>query len=201
MIVAPGSYRCGTRLLVIVMVVLLGAPACGGSGEDAAPAPSATGGGPPPNRPTGAVYAAVIRQLVLIDHGFGGAPSPYQAVYVLNGALGGAGDPDRLADRVPPRRFSSDLKHDVAGRLSDLPSVEFVDRRQTVIAGGQPGHVIHRGVFITLAPIRWVGEHEAWVANSRWASGLNGQWLTYRVILHGSRWTITGVVGGRVAIS
>lgn len=200
MIVRLVRKGCRLRLLAIGLVSLLGAPACTGSSETAAPTRPTAEGSPAPNQPDAAVYAAVIRQLVLKDSGFGGAPSPYQAVYVLAGPVPGAADPNRPANRVPASRFPIDLKRDVLRRLSDLPPVVFVGQRQAVIAGTPPGYVIHRGVLITLAPIRWVGPHEAWVANSRWATGLNGQWLTYRVTLQQSRWTVTSV-GGGVAIS
>jgi hypothetical protein len=200
MIVGLVRKRCRLPLLAVVLVALLGASACTGSAQELDPAASTAERGPAPNQPKAAVYAAVIRQLVLKDHGLGGGLSPYQAVYVLAGPVPGAADPNRPANGAPASRFPTDLKRDVLSRLSDLPPVAFVGQRKAVIAGTPPGSVIHRGVLITLALIRWIGPHEAWVANSRWATGLNGQWLTYRVTFQRSRWTVKGVVGG-VAIS
>ncbi len=56
-----------------------------------------------------------------------------------------------------------------------------------------PGHVVRRGVLISLGRIVWIGRRTARVANNRWASGLNGQWLTYVLTLDHSSWRIAGV--------
>lgn len=146
------------------------------------------------------VYAAVIRQLVTKDAGFGGAPSLYRHVYVLDGVAPTAADPMHLVSQ-PAKPFVEGLGLQIAAGLRRLPPLTFVRSRGLVITGAKPGHVVHRGVLITLGRIQWVDAQTARVANNRWASGLNGQWLTYTVKYDHSSWRVTGVSGNRAAIS
>lgn len=147
-----------------------------------------------------AIYAAVIRQLVTVDHGFGGAPSPYRHVYVLNGVVPSAADPMHLVSR-PIIPFKPSLAQAISAKLQGLPPVSFVRNRGGVVAGRNPGHVTHAGVLITLGQITWRNHTTAVVANNRWATGLNGQWLKYIVRPHSGEWSVTGVADGTVAIS
>ena len=149
---------------------------------------------------TGEIYAAVIRQLVTVDHGFGGAPSPYRHVYVLNGVVPSAADPMHLVSR-PLIPFKPGLVQAISAKLHGLPPVSFVQNRGGVVAGRNPGHATHAGVLITLGQITWRDDTTAIVANNRWASGLNGQWLKYIVRHHNDEWSVTGVADGTVAIS
>jgi hypothetical protein len=146
------------------------------------------------------VYAAVVRQLVARDHGFGGAASPYRRVYVLDGVVPDAADPMHPTDH-PGARFAAGMARRIAAELGDLPPVRFVRSRRLVIRGHAAGHVIHRGVLITLGPIEWVDSRTANVGNSRWANGLNGQWLTYTITLRHSSWRVTGIAGSTATIS
>lgn len=146
------------------------------------------------------VYAAVIRQLVTKDHGFGTAPSPYRHVYVLDGVVPSAGDPMHLVDQ-PANPFADGLGLQIAAALPQLPPVTFVRSRRLAITGAELGHVIHRGVLITLGRIEWIDSKTARVANNRWASGDNGQWLAYTVKYESSSWRVSGVASRTVAIS
>jgi hypothetical protein len=183
----------------LLIGLVLGATACGGAtvNDVSTPPPSESNGGRQSR--DALVYAAVIRQLVTKDHGFGGAQPPYRRVYVLDGAVPGAANAMRLVDQAG-KPFDVDTRRQIATNLKGLPPVSFVHRRGAVIAGSSPGHVVHRGVLVTLGPIKWVNPHTARVANNRWATGLNGQWLTYIVKLGNSGWRVAGVTG-RVAIS
>jgi hypothetical protein len=190
------------RLSLLVGLVL-GASACGGGSVGGSSSPTGSGPSPESNvtrqSRNALVYAAVIRQLVTKDHGFGGGPSPYRRVYVLDGAVPGAANVMRLVDQAR-KPFGVGVRRQITANLKRLPPVAFIEARGAVIAGSAPGHVVHRGVLVTLGPIRWVNDHTALVANNRWATGLNGQWLTYNVKLGDSGWKVAGVVGG-VAIS
>jgi hypothetical protein len=168
------------RFLVLIGV-LLAASACSWSdGDSSSPNSPAASSGRDAARPSreALVYAAVIRQLVTKDHGFGGAPSPYRRVYVLNGVVPSAANAMRLVSQ-PRKPFSDSLRRQIIATLKGLPPVAFVETRGVVITGSGLGHVVHRGVLITLGPIRWVNAHTARVPNNRWETGLNGQWLTY----------------------
>jgi hypothetical protein len=149
------------------------------------------------------IYAAVIRQLVTEDHGFGGAPSPYRHVYVRNAPVQGAGN--AMTSHLRPRAgFAEPTLTAIASQLGDLPPLTFVSAsRQATVGsfrnGGWP-HAKNGGVLITLGPIRWVGRRTVLVPNSRWATPLNGQWLTYRLKHSDGSWRVVGTVGP-VAIS
>jgi len=186
-------------LVAVVLVVL--ASACGESNSGSA---NRTADGAmsdaAPKAQDALVYAAVIRQLVAHDHGFGSAPSPYRHVYVLDGIVSTAADPMHLVEQ-PAKPFSDGLSRQIAAELEDLPPVSFVASRGLVITGSGPGQVVHRGVLVTVGRIVWIDRRTAKVANNRWASGLNGQWLTYILKLDHSSWRIAGVSGNKVAIS
>jgi hypothetical protein len=147
-----------------------------------------------------AVYSAVVRQLVLEDHGYGGVASPYRVVYVLDGAAPGADNPTAPLVESPTTRFAPPVKRMMRRHLRGL-HVVFVARRGSVVTGRAPGHVIRRGVLITLGPIQWRGARRAVVASSRWANGLNGQWAAYRVTRKGSAWRVAGFAGNTIVIS
>ena len=193
------------RAMVLLLAVLL-ASACSGNDQavpgSTSPRTNVDVASPTNTRvaETGAIYAAVIRQLVTVDHGFGGASSPYRHVYVLNGVVPGAADPMHLVRR-PLTPFTPNLVQAISAKLHGLPPVTFVPQRGTVISGSGPGHVIHAGVLITLGRITWRDHSTASVANNRWATGLNGQWLRYLVRKANGTWHVTGVASGTVAIS
>ena len=184
-----------------MLVAVLAASACVGSGRGTS---HSTRGVAATDRSQGSrsalAYAAVVRQLVTKDHGFGRAPSPYRHVYVLDGIVPTAADPSRFVDR-PARPFPDGLARQISAGLGSLPPVSFVRSRGFAIAGAGLGHVIHRGVLITLGRIEWVDAQTARVPNNRWATGLNGQWLTYTVRYDQSSWRVVGVSGDNVTIS
>lgn len=176
---------------LVIAGVLLGA--CG------APARVARTNGTPPRaaqreRRTIEIYAAVVRQLVTKDHTFGGAPSPFDHVYIVDGAVKGAGDPMK-GDERPDRPFGDKVKAGLRRELADIPPVDFVSDPDSVRLGknGMDG-VENDGAIITLAPIAGGGDRTE-VSNSLWCGGLCGQWLTYVVKLEGDVWRVSGTTG------
>jgi len=146
------------------------------------------------------IYAAVIRQLVTIDHTFGQADPGFGVVYVINGPVERADDPSRPIGEVKAHRpFGSRVVKGLRAALDDLPDVTFVEDRSAVVAGEAPGHVINDGVLLTLGPIRG-GATRVEVGNSLWISGLAGQWLTYVLERKSGTWEVAGTTGP-VAIS
>ena len=140
------------------------------------------------------IYAAVIRRLVTKDHTFGGAPSPFEHVYVLDGPWHGAGHPNRSL-RPSDERFGSEIKEALKVELASLPPIDFIHDPDSVRVGKRGmGGVKEDGVIVTVGPIVGRG-HNVKVANSLWCGGLCGQWLTYRVKLKGGNWRIMGTVG------
>jgi hypothetical protein len=190
-----------TAVLLAVCLVPLG---CATS-DDAASSRGATTESPvsapmrAETRRTIDIYAAVIRRLVTRDHTFGQTEPPFEVIYVLDGAVQGAADPQRTLDE-PDRaqRFASEIKDGLTEELEDLPELTFVGRRSAVIEGAGdaagPGRVMNGGVLLTLGPIVARGSN-AEVEASLWLNGLAGQWLTYVVRKREGTWEVTGTTG------
>ena len=140
------------------------------------------------------IYAAVIRQLVTKDHTFGGAPSPFDHVFILDGLRQGAGNPNKGMG-PPDKRFSREIKKALKIELASLPPIDFISDPDSVRVGKDlMGGVKRDGVIVTVGPIVGRG-HNVKVSNSIWCGGLCGQWLTYRLKLRGGNWRIMGTVG------
>lgn len=179
-----------------VLFVVLATLGCGSSQTVGTPTPTGPSTG---DEREAAIYSAVIRQLVMKDNTFGGAPTHFKVVYVLDRPIEGAAYPEAQVTRGSSHEaFSETFKAAVRGRLADLPPVKFVSTWSSVVlgekAGSSPGHVRAGRVLITLGPI--VGnEGKVRVANSWWMNGLAGQWLTYVLGKHGTAWKATGISG------
>lgn len=147
------------------------------------------------------VYSAVIRQLVTKDHTFGGESPPFKVVYVINGAVTGAGKPRGDVFGPAPHRFGQDLIDGIRERLrDDLPPLRFiVDGNEFRRGPDQLGGVKNDGVIISLGLIERKRDRVR-VPNTLWCGGRCGQWLTYVLAEKNGRWVITGT-SGPVAVS
>jgi hypothetical protein len=195
------------RLALALMLILIPL----GCGSEAEELDSAS----PGNQPEGtdsagqlsretSVYAAVIRQLVTKDHTFGGADPGFKVVYVMDGVVAGAGKVDgNVEESDPAQPFGDEVKAGLLSALEDLPPIEFVSQRSSVVVGTNsgtaPGSVKNSGVLISLGPIEGNGT-KIEVGNSLWISGLAGQWLTYVLQARDGAWKVVGTTGP-VAIS
>jgi hypothetical protein len=174
---------------VVLASLLLAATACTSNDDSAREASDATPGSRPGATDaasrTGLVYAAVVHQLVEVDHGYGKAPSPYRRVYVIDGAVPHAAElPGGTGFRRVAQPFDADVKAEITRQLDETRPVTFVRSRSRVIGGrssGSPGEVTHGGVLVTLGPVNWINSRTAHVGNNRWAAGKDGQWLVYTV--------------------
>jgi hypothetical protein len=191
-------------ILVAATLTLAVSVECGGgSDESQQPTPGATDSGESAAESTNrsaAIYAAVVRQLVTKDHTFGGADPGFKVVYVLDGVVVDAADPSKPPSAHDPKEpFSHDVKDGVSflSTLAELPPVEFVASRHSVVVGGSsssPGQVKNSGVLISLGPIEPDGERVE-VETSLWINGLAGQWLTYVLAQRNGAWKVTGTTG------
>jgi hypothetical protein len=185
-------------LLALCVAVAL-ATACTSDRADQANQPSPPAQTPPPDEETIAhvqIYAAVIRRLVTRDHTFGRGPSPFDSVYVVNGALNEAGDPlggDLFGPA--PERFPSQVVEGIKEELQDLPPLRFIGNGSRARRGTQGvGGVKKNGVIISLGPVvRKSGRVQ--VANGLWCGSTCGQWLTYVLRRAEGQWTIAGTTG------
>jgi hypothetical protein len=192
------------RTALAIFLLMLSATACGtggtkGRGLDRGGSSSTDEGAATTER-TVAVYASVIRRLITKDHTFGGSNPGFKEIYVMDGPVRGAGDPDSPWDALRPETpFNAAVKEGLRNQLADLPPLTFVQDRDSVVTGAEPGHVINDGVLLTLGPIVPAGD-DLKVPNSLWISGVAGQWLTYVLEQGDTGWTIIGT-DGPVAIS
>lgn len=178
------------RIAIALSGLFLVTTACGVAGL-----PPVSGGtsaiSPDPSvQRTVAIYSAVIRQLV--SNAASGRIVP---VYVIDGAVDGAEDPMKpLNELWPVVAFDSAVKEGLIRALPDIKSLTFVAERSQVVVGQGPGHVIGRGVLLTVGPIHQDGASVT-VGSSYWMNGLNGQWQTYVVQERGTGWAVTGTTG------
>lgn len=200
---APRSAMRAGVLVAATLALAVPLGCGGGSDESQQPAPGATDSGEPGAKSTNrsaAIYAAVVRQLVTKDHTFGGADPGFKLVYVLDGVVVDAADPSKPANAHDAKEpFSHDVKDGVRflSTLADLPPVEFIADRDSVVAGpaaSGPGQVKNGGVLISLGPIEPDGKRVK-VEASLWISGLAGEWLTYVLEQRDGTWKVTGTTG------
>jgi hypothetical protein len=82
--------------------------------------------------------------------------------------------------------------------VADLPPVEFVAERESVVTGTHggrsPGRIRHNGVLISLGPIEPSGRRVD-VEASLWINGLAATWLTYVLEEKNGTWKVTGTTG------
>jgi hypothetical protein len=187
------------RHLLVVLVFTMAASACTDDTPPISTPPSPGATATPADRVTTKVeiYSAVIRRLVTKDHTFGGGPSPFEHIYVINGPIEDAGDPMAGTLFGPaPRPFPPDVVAGIQDRLQDLLPVQFVNDGDNVRRGKQRlGDVRNDGVIISLGPIEQRKKGRVHVSNGLWCGGTCGQWLTYVLREEQGRWKITGTTG------
>jgi hypothetical protein len=172
-----------------LVVLALAVPACGGL--------STPGGPEPPNREA-LIYAAVIRQLVTVDHTFGGGDPGFRVVYVLDRA-----DPrasEALLHEVRGTPIEPEVQVAIREELVDLPPIEFIADRQDIVGPIESGGLVEKhSALVTLGTIP-EGTDRLEVGAGLYIANLAGTWLTYVVEASADGWEVTGTTGP-VAIS
>jgi hypothetical protein len=161
--------------------------ACSSGGERANASPATPAAKATAER-AAAIYAPVVRQLVTKDNTFGGDPSVFKRVFVVDGAVARAGE------RTP---FSDEVKARIARRLRDLPPLEFVSDPDSVIDKDKGcGIVKEHGVLITLGPVLRARSEKVKVQGGLYVACLGAGGATYVLEAKGVRWHIVGRSGG-----
>ena len=156
------------------------------------PSPEPESAQEPPPRDS-RIYSAVIRQLLAER-----SQTRADVVYVVNGAIAGAGKPRGDPFRPSTQRFGRDVVDGILRLLDDdHPPLRFITDGNDVVR--KNGVVKNGGVLISLGPIERRSKRRALVANTFWCGGKCSQWQTYVVSNKNGRWRITGVSGPVVA--
>ncbi|HEX6261684.1 MAG TPA: hypothetical protein VF097_02425 [Actinomycetota bacterium] len=182
-----------TPIPFVLLVAVLATTACA---SDPAPfraaaptaAPTASSGATPaaapqPGSPRSQIYAAVIRQLVTVDHTFGGAKPPFDRVLVVDGVFP---EPKRApwGAASPRHPFPEPLKTAIEGHLEDLPPLCFIGEEQA------PRDLpTAQAAVIRLGPIVQDWEHHR-VPASLECGSVCGIWLSYILADEDGRWVI-----------
>jgi hypothetical protein len=173
--------------VLAVLLVLSGFAAGCSSGGERASASSATRANATAER-AAAIYAAVVRQLVTKGNTFGGDPSVFKRVFVVDAAIARAGE---------PKPFSEEVKRGIARRLHDLPPLDFVSDPDSVIDKDKSCAVVKaHGVLITLGPVSRARSEKVKVRGQLFFACLGAAGATYVLEPEGIRWHIVGTSGG-----
>lgn len=175
-------------MLAFLLVLCGFAAGCGSSGERANASPTTRAANATAER-TAAIYAAVVRQLVTKDNTFGGDPSVFKRVFVVDGAVARTGE---------PKPFSDEVKTRIARRLGDLPPLDFVSDPDSAIDKDKGCAVVkEHGVLITLGHVSKARSEKVKVRGGLFVACLGAAGATYVLESKGFRWHIVGTSGGR----
>jgi hypothetical protein len=175
--------------IAAIVAIALAAPACA---ERARPRSD-----PGPSREA-QVYAAVVRQLVTVDHTFGGDPG-FGTIFIVDRASPRAG-----AGVMPAEGQGTPIGEETQGQirasLTDLPPIRFIHHQEEVVGPMEDGGVVeNQGVVVTLGTIPDDADRLE-VGAGMYIANLAGTWLTYVVERMDEGWAVTGTTGP-VAVS
>ncbi len=141
------------------------------------------------------IYAAVVRQLYTVDHGFGEPPN-FLIIYLVEATDDGMGDPD--APQTESNVLPSSVRVAVTASLDDLPA-EFVwvGSFNEVPLDSNTGAVEGNGAIITLGNVHSQEDGSALVSASIYFANLGAVGLTYIVESIDGVWQVVGDTGVR----
>ena len=180
--------------LALALTVLIAAGCTEASAPRAGPrASTPTEAVPTPRPRESEIYSAVIKQLVMEEHTFASRRSP---VYVINGAIPGAGKPRRDPFGPATRPFRTEVIEGIQELLGDrLPTMRFITDGNDVLVGpDRHATVKEQGVILSLGPIDR-RKDRVHVSNTLWCGGKCSQWLTYVLSEKQGDWVVTGTTG------
>lgn len=176
-----------------------------------APVPTPTAASPPPplsagstgEQPTSgeltdddraAVYAAVVRRLVTVDHTFGSRPPEFPVLFIVSTTDDSVGDPN--APQLDPQVLSEALQQAVTAAVADLHIViQWVDSGFDVPLEQVGDRVQGGGMRITLGNLHLQDDGSLLVSGSTYLANLAAGGRTYVLKKVDGTWTITGTTG------
>jgi ABC-2 type transport system permease protein len=141
-----------------------------------------------------AIYVAVVRQLLTVDHTFEDGPPNFPVVYLVRSTDDGVGDPD--APQAESRALPESVQSAMVAALDDL-SVEFlwVDDADEVPRDGDTGAVAGGGAIVTLGNIQFQEDGSALVSAKLYFSMPGATGKTYVLEQVDGTWQVTGDTG------
>ncbi len=142
-----------------------------------------------------AIYAAVVRQLYTVDHGFYEPPN-FPIIYIVGATDDRVGDPD--APQTRSNQLLSSVQVAITASLDDLPA-EFVwvGNFNEVPLDSNTGVVEGNGAIITLGNVHLQEDGSAFVSASIYFANLGAVGLTYIVERIDGAWQVVGDTGVR----
>jgi hypothetical protein len=147
-----------------------------------------------------AVYTAILRRyLTSADSSFG-AKHKWPVVYVIDRAVPGAANPERVDKGAVGETIPSTVQAAMLEDLRGVAPLRFVASRRDVLARPDSGsscqQVMRDGILITLAPVAQIGDRVE-VGVNGYVACLAATWLTYVVERGAGGWHVTGTTGPR----
>jgi hypothetical protein len=140
------------------------------------------------------VYAEVVRQLVTVDHTFGGGDPRFGTIFIVDRAS------PRVGEGVMPTEgqgapIDEETQRAIREALTELPPIRFVPRQEDVVGPVEDGGVVEdNGAVVTLGTIPDDGDRLE-VGAGMYIANLAGTWLTYVVERTAEGWEVTGTTG------
>lgn len=142
-----------------------------------------------------AIYAAVIRQLYMVDHTFD-RPPEWPIVYVLGTTDDGIGDPD--APQSEPIPVPESVRPAIVDRLEDLPAEFIWVETQDGVPLDNRGSVADGGAMVTLGNVHLNEDGQAFVSARVFFAALGAGAQTYVLEQIDGAWQIVGTTGVRI---
>ena len=141
------------------------------------------------------VYAQVLRRYLTTTAESSFSDTTFTAVYVLDRAVPGAGDPQGRQEGTP---IPVNVQQRVAAALAPVSRISFVAERNTVIVKRNGcEQVKHHSILITFTPLGG-DDKTVHVGVNGFVACHGATWLTYVVRNSpGTGWQVTGTRGPR----
>ncbi|HEX9617726.1 MAG TPA: ABC transporter permease [Anaerolineales bacterium] len=140
-----------------------------------------------------AIYAAVIRQLYIVDYFSNQAP-PSGDIYLVQWTDDGVGDPE--VARGDPRQLPEELQASTNAGLGDLPAqVYWIGNPDELTFLPDSGEIEGGGVIITLGNVHDQGEGAVLVSAAIYPGSAKGLGKSYTVQKVDGAWQVTGDTG------
>lgn len=141
----------------------------------------------------GAIYAAVIRQLYLVDYYSNEAPFSGD-IYLVQWTDDGVGDPE--APRSDSRQLPAELQDSTVAGLEELPAkVRWIGNPDELSFMPETGEIVGGGVIITLGNVHDREDGSVLVSAAIYPGSGKGLGMTYLVQRADEAWQIIGDIG------